>query len=216
MQVVDAAALHPAMEQFKAAGDRRQQVVEIMRDTAGQLADRFHLLRLTKQLLDAGESHRGLLLGGDVAAVGVDEPGIRRRRPCDPAVAVILVAKADLVSRHHVEHRRVVRGKRHGRILGMGDGEEVLADQFLRLPAENRRPCRVDGAEYALRIDDADEVLRILPGAITLGSAGRDPCLKRCVERLQLGLGPLPRGDVLGDADQAHDRAVAIAHRRLG
>ena len=36
----------PAFEQVKAAEHRGEQVVEVVRDAAGQLADRIHLLRL--------------------------------------------------------------------------------------------------------------------------------------------------------------------------
>jgi hypothetical protein len=36
----------PPLDHFQIAGHHRQQIVEVMRDAAGQLADRFHLLRL--------------------------------------------------------------------------------------------------------------------------------------------------------------------------
>jgi len=37
--------------QFNAPDDGRQKVVEIMGDISGQLADRFHLLRLAQRLV---------------------------------------------------------------------------------------------------------------------------------------------------------------------
>ena len=40
-----------ASEQLAVAGDRRQQVVEVVRDAAGEPADRLHLLRLPELLL---------------------------------------------------------------------------------------------------------------------------------------------------------------------
>ena len=51
----------PGFRQFQAAGDAGEQVVEIMREAAGQLADRFHLLGLQQRLLRLaalGEFHR--------------------------------------------------------------------------------------------------------------------------------------------------------------
>ena len=38
-----------ALEQLQAAGEHREQVVEVVRDAAGQLAERFHLLRLAQR-----------------------------------------------------------------------------------------------------------------------------------------------------------------------
>jgi hypothetical protein len=38
-------------EEWQARREYREQVVEIVRDAAGELADRFHLLRLTKRFL---------------------------------------------------------------------------------------------------------------------------------------------------------------------
>src|SRR5579872_6829148 len=45
--------LKPPLEEFEIAGDHGQHIVEIMRDAAGELAHRFHLLRLAKRILDA-------------------------------------------------------------------------------------------------------------------------------------------------------------------
>ena len=43
---VGLAARQLALDQVHGAGDDREHVVEIMRDAAGELADRFHLLHL--------------------------------------------------------------------------------------------------------------------------------------------------------------------------
>ena len=40
-----------ALEQLQTVGEHREQIVEVVRDAAGQLAERFHLLRLPKRLL---------------------------------------------------------------------------------------------------------------------------------------------------------------------
>jgi hypothetical protein len=58
-------ALH--REQFQAARQHRQQVVEVVRDAAGELADRFHLLRLEQRGVGRRQRNVGLLLFGHVA-----------------------------------------------------------------------------------------------------------------------------------------------------
>ena len=45
-----------ALEDVEAADDRRQEVVEVVGDAAGQLAQRLHLLRLAKLCLGLGEA----------------------------------------------------------------------------------------------------------------------------------------------------------------
>ena len=44
--------VQPGDEQLRVAVDHRQQVVEVVRDAAGELADGFHLLRLDELLLE--------------------------------------------------------------------------------------------------------------------------------------------------------------------
>ena len=50
---VHPALLHPHFDHLQTAADARQQVVEVVGNPAGQLTYRFHLLSLTKLLLDA-------------------------------------------------------------------------------------------------------------------------------------------------------------------
>ena len=51
IDIADAALRDAMLDAVQRAGDSLQQIVEIMGDAAGQLADRFHLLRLAKRLL---------------------------------------------------------------------------------------------------------------------------------------------------------------------
>ena len=46
IEITDPALRDPRLKQLKAAGDSRQQVVEVMCDAAGELAYGLHLLRL--------------------------------------------------------------------------------------------------------------------------------------------------------------------------
>ena len=63
-------------EHFQIGDDRRQEVVEIVRDAAGELADRLHLLRLAKLVFD-------LLAAGEVADEAGEDPLSVRARFAD-------------------------------------------------------------------------------------------------------------------------------------
>ena len=77
--------LQAGHQRFGGAGDDGEHVVEIMRDAAGQLADRVEFLRLLQLVL-------GFARGGDVV--------IDQRRPADRPCSVMQRAAAD-----HQMHR---------------------------------------------------------------------------------------------------------------
>ena len=52
IEVGGPALRHAHLHHLQAAADAGQQIVEVVREAAGQLADGFHLLRLAKLLLD--------------------------------------------------------------------------------------------------------------------------------------------------------------------
>ena len=58
---------HALAQQLEAAEHRHQQVVKIVCDAAGELADRFHLLRLEQDLTCLFEFLLGVPTLGDVA-----------------------------------------------------------------------------------------------------------------------------------------------------
>ena len=59
--------LEPALQDLRVAGDDHQQIVEVVRDAAGELAERLHLLRLGELLARLFERDLRLVLLGDVA-----------------------------------------------------------------------------------------------------------------------------------------------------
>ena len=65
-----------------------------MGHTAGELPERFHLLRIGELLVGALERRGRFLLGADVPARDIDQPVVRRHRPGDPAPGAVLVLKA--------------------------------------------------------------------------------------------------------------------------
>ncbi|KAF1853937.1 hypothetical protein Lal_00005148 [Lupinus albus] len=78
VQLVDAALVDAGGDAFQRARDAGQQVVEVVRQPAGQLSDRFHLLRLA-QLLFGPHQLRGAR--GDALFQRFVQRPQRRRRP---------------------------------------------------------------------------------------------------------------------------------------
>src|SRR5262252_3274108 len=60
-------ARHLALQEVEIAGNHGQEIVEIMRDAAGELADGFEFLRLSKPLARLLELLRHLEAAGDIA-----------------------------------------------------------------------------------------------------------------------------------------------------
>ncbi len=51
VELADAALLDPGLHQFERTGDAREEIVEVVREPARELTDRFHLLALAERLL---------------------------------------------------------------------------------------------------------------------------------------------------------------------
>ena len=80
VEITDAALGHADLQQLEAAGDAGQQVVEIMREPAGQLAEGLHLLALSQRGLGGFEGRvaRADILFEQFGARG-ERVGIARR-----------------------------------------------------------------------------------------------------------------------------------------
>ena len=175
-------------EHFQIGDDRRQNIVEIVRDAAGELADRLHLLRLAELILH-------LLAAGQVAnEAGEDPPAIRSRFP------------------HRQFHREVHAGLREPlhqpsvaddpRFAGLeivadvavmlgpvGFGHEhpdVPPDHFLGAISEQFRRRGAEGRHQAPLVDHDHR----------LGHGVEDRTQVRLARR-ELRLGPLQPGDIV-------------------
>ena len=108
------------------ADDRRQHVVEVVRDAAGELADRLHLLPLRDLHLE-----RALL--GRVDGVGdgrlVVAVGLLDRAQIDPAAAVAVAGKGDVdgLDQALPGERRIERAAKRRMALGLDQALEVAA-----------------------------------------------------------------------------------------
>ena len=126
LEVRRAAARTAEAQQFQRSENDGQQVVEIVRDTAGEAADGFHLLRLEQLLLeilqigsvmaDGGAPARGDIASGDdhVFAAAVSS-GMRLGLRGDPLVASVRLTDA----RVRVEPPAIVRDGKQARRDGL-------------------------------------------------------------------------------------------------
>ncbi len=127
--VLEVRALRPGPPRRSSSSEprmMRQQVVEIVRDTAGEAADGFHLLRLEQLLLetfqigsvmaDGGAPARGDIASGDdhIFAVAVSS-GMRLGLRGDPLVASVRLTDAHI----RVEPPAIVRGGEQARRDGL-------------------------------------------------------------------------------------------------
>jgi hypothetical protein len=138
-----ALAADPAPDQHvEAADDRCQQIVEVVRHPAGELAHRLHLLALAQRLLRGGELGLAPFVGRDIAPGGVGHIDRRRRYPRNPARGAILVAVPVDDARSPAFSRQLIGF--HGRcmILRQDEFVDVVADQFVSCVAQQRRPGR--------------------------------------------------------------------------
>src|SRR5579862_2650354 len=71
-----------------------EEVVEIVRDAAGELTDSFHFLQMGSLALRALQSGCRFLFAGDVAARDIDKAVILGHRPMEPSPGSVLVPEA--------------------------------------------------------------------------------------------------------------------------
>ena len=150
-EVVHLAARQHPLQQLQIAHDGRQQVVEVVRKAARQLAHGLHLLRLAQLLLHLGQRFGLGHFGGDVAAHRIDAACRRTGGPGDPAVAPVPMAIP--VVKPGMRHAcgqllRVLDGARQ--ILRMDEMKKRGAQQLVFTPAQYLGPGRVDRSDDAL------------------------------------------------------------------
>ena len=95
-KIVGSSLIETGLQQIQRSDDSGQEIVEVVRDPAGQLPDRFHLLGLKQRLLGGLQPFGCSLLRGDVAGNRIDVIPVRDAGPGQPAVRAVLVPKAAL------------------------------------------------------------------------------------------------------------------------
>src|SRR6185312_9923535 len=185
-----------AFEQLEIAGNHGQHIVEVVRDAAGELTDRFHLLRLAERVLDATPLG-GLAQEADAADHLAAAAVKRREEAVIIAVAaalgdgVALVVERGLAAVERAAHRRLAdRADEIGQ-----DVEDALSQDAVDRHPGNALHAGVPQRDAELAIKDDDAL-----GA-ALDEEFREFLL--APERL---LGELVRGDV-----EMHDHGTRRA-----
>ena len=141
--------------------DRGQQVVEVVGDAGGELADRLHLLRLA-QLILVALARRQVApdrLDGAVRAVGALDPGGDFERHAAP----VLGGDGDLDRRQRAavagrpQQLHEARPRLRGDQVGDGQPDDLLAGE-----AGRGQAGPVDRAHVAVQIAGEDQVVRVL------------------------------------------------------
>ena len=192
-------AVQLSQDDFRVARYHRQQVVEVVRDPAGQPPDGLHLLRLHELLLE-------LLALGDVHADAPARPPgdgelVADVRPRDGALRSILAGDRPLpvavpvsLLRPFAHHPFAILGVRVELLDGGG-----IADDLLGLVAGDALALLVpedDAAVVVERVEEHGHVLNELAEALARGRRG------------VVGLAGL--GDVLDDADECDGLAGGV------
>ena len=218
--VVDAVLREPRLDHLQAAADRRQQVVEVVGQAAGELADRFHLLRLAQLLFGALQRRRGCPGLRDMTAGGEDLGLAERGDPGDPAVAAVAVPHAVLEALQVAHLRRGERVLRRAQFVRVGEGGRRQSDELAGVVAEHVVPRRVRAQVLPVARDDDHQVRRRVPHPVALGRALLHAALEPVVERLQRrlrggqgGVGPHALGGLEALVEDADDIAVLAAER---
>ena len=190
------ARLEAHQQEVAEANHRGQQIVEIMRDTAGQLADRLHLLRL-------GELDFQVLLLGDIDEME-HQPAIAALEPVEPPekedaglVAQPFDADLDRTRRRRAFGRLdslTVRSRRSSSLRLKLD--QRLADQIARHRAEQfAEPHGSPLPASAVAVDQRDADRRV-------GEKPLEALARQAQRRLPLAL----RREVADDRMRAQAR----------
>ena len=129
----------PALQDLRVAGNDHQQIVEVVGDAAGELAERLHLLRLGELLAGLLERDLRLVLGGDVAGelgeadqlAGIVADGVHHHAGIE--AAAVLAHQPALRLELALARGRDERLLRHvagANLLGKEDAE-MLADDLV-------------------------------------------------------------------------------------
>ncbi len=198
-------------QDFEASHDRHQQIVEVVGDAAGQLADRFHLLRLEKLLAGLRQGLLGLQLFGDVAgdlgetqdrtviAVdGVDDD------MCPEPCAVLALSPAFLFEAAFASGgiEADLRFAALPILFGI-ELREVLADDLVGGISLDALGASIPIADIALRIEHVERVVR----------DALHEQLKLLLAALEAFFGRLSLRQVAGDFGEADQTADTIPDR---
>ena len=199
----------PALQDLRVAGNDHQQVVEVVGDAAGELADRLHFLRLRELLARLFERDLRLALLGDVAHQLGEADQLARlaadrvHHNAGEEAAAVLAHQPEIALELALARRgdeRLVGDVVLALLLGQEDAE-MAADDLVGLVTLDALGAVVPAAHAPVGVEHVDRVIARAPeqqAVVLLGFA-------------QGLLGLLALGDVDADAEHAHGTAIAAA-----
>ena len=159
------------MQQVQIAGDDLQQIVEVMRDAAGELAQRLHLLRLAQRGFGFGQGLGVGAVPGHVAGDAIDEVALGHGGPAEDAIIAPLGAEPVFEPDGRMAVGQILHlAARPLHIVGMLHPFRCAADQFLLRPAQYVGPGGAGGQPDALAVGDQEGVARQRPEAVAVGA----------------------------------------------
>ena len=132
-----------ALQGFDVADHDLQQIVEIVSEPAGELADGFHLLRLAQRFLRFFQARLCCFVFSDVTADGIDAAPARRCRPRQPARFTVETDETTFEGSQFFPRRLRHRMFDYFCIVRLGELPEVLADHFVGAVAQRGLPGRI-------------------------------------------------------------------------
>ena len=205
---------HGQFQQLQIARDNLQHIIEVMRHAAGQLADRFQLLRLQQGLLAAQQGQARLFLVGHVAPDGMDQLLGRHGGPGDAAVFAVAAPVAVFHAQGGGAAGQPARScKVAARSSGCTRLMKSMPTVSLSRALKDAGPGRIDGNDHAAQIGHQHDIGRQAPHAVALGRTLQHAVFQRGVMAGQL-FQPAPF-DHVRDAAGRHAHAVDVGLGRV-
>ena len=171
-----------ALQHLHRPDDGRQQVVEVVRDAAGELADRLHLLRMAQRLFGLAQGVLRFALGGDVAPHRLKEIIRRDRAPFDAAARALAGSHVELDPLGRRSPGQCLElGSKQRSLFGNDEFQDIGAEELGLLPAQQVCPGRIDRTDRSVEAGDHHDVGRQRPHAVAVRGALGDPSLQRLV-----------------------------------
>ena len=186
-------------EQLQVPADHLQQVVEIMRDTTRQFADRLHFLRHAQRFLGMTQRFGRLAIGRDIAtdAVNALRRRIDREGPRNPAPRVVDAPQTAFVAHWRAARAQPVQMFGDGGVFVGVDEIEVRArEQPLGVMAEQPRPRRAHALQPAVEAGHDEQILAQFPQPVAIGDGFDHAPLERFVQVAQRALRLRALGDL--------------------
>ena len=201
-------------QQVERAQDRGQQIVEIVGDAAGQLAERLHLLRLAQRVFRGAQRFAAITLHRHIMRDAIGVIALKHAAPAQPAISAVGGAhSAGEAAQRLTAHQRLPRSARGIAIVGMLQPFGGAAEQSPDRPAQNRDPGRARAGPDRIAIAHHDRILRQRPHAVAFARAMIDPRLQVARMALRRFLGALGLGDILSHTDEPFGHAGGIVAR---